>query len=82
MSISGIFQDIEHCLVEAKDIIHKPNVERIITDHKSDYPIITNGYPEIDEDDDSDELKIEINQAGFIHYNYVNNIIHRIKTRE
>ena len=68
LALSGFLQDFEHCLTEAKDIIYKPNVERVITDYKSEYPIITNGYPEMD-DDESDEINIEIFKAGFIHYN-------------
>jgi hypothetical protein len=69
LAVSGFMQDFDKYLKTAESILYQPNVERITINEKSEYPIITNGYP-TDDDDDDDELGVEIFQSGFIHYGH------------
>tara|TARA_B110000091_G_scaffold205495_1_gene241274 strand:+ start:497 stop:970 length:474 start_codon:yes stop_codon:yes gene_type:complete len=68
--VSGFMQDFENYLKTAESILYQPNVERITINEKREYPIITNGYPSDDNDDEDDKLGIEIFQSGLMHYGH------------
>ena len=69
LALANFVQDFNTYLNTAEDIFFRPSTESVVFDKKSKYPIITNGYPSL-EDDDTEEMEMDIFQSGFYHYNY------------
>lgn len=70
LAVSGFIQDFNKHLRTAESVFYKPNVERITINEKSEYPIITNGYPTENNNDDDGESEVEIFQSVFLHYGH------------
>ena len=69
LAVASYIQDFNTYLSSTKAILFQPFTDRVFFNKKSEYPIITNGYPSL-EDDETEEMEIEIFQSVFIHYNY------------